>query len=324
MKQKIMAGIIIWLFLTTSCSMQKTASEVDGYLNYGKLYDLSTSHVVPKFAREIDKQNYNRLAGIYVSGDYNYLYSDISSFENEKYSWGNDYGLGKYATYIDYQDDKWAEYGGGSIEYFNIIKSDSNTITVDHGENTEPRIEVIKLKNNNLSRFDSYVLSKISGPDKPMYLLKEILQKKAFNQKKLSAKLIGPNDARKKIANAYIDLYLELKNGNIEKIMQRISRQSGLRFNLDSNPLKFVSERNEIENKLSNEINVLKNTDYLKVNNIYINQFRYLDVGKIYPLYNDSITIEMWENIYSMYSFVFQLNDGKYELVALIDGIDQE
>jgi len=270
---------------------------------------------------------YSRLAGIYALRDENDS-DDIVNFTKETFSWGTDFGLGKYATYIDMVDGKWAEFGGGEIEYFEIVSSDANSITIDRGPSVEPRIQKLEFEDNRLKglRSNEDVMLRISGPDSVEAYLAPIIYQKALDYSKFKEKRIQTAVNEDRIKSFCFDFLNSIKSGDYKTVERAISEENGIRFRLSSNALHVnnPNELVEIEKNLAFAKLSTSDQHLVEKGTILINQFRYLNEGKIRSYYPDSATVELWESNYAMVSLVVSLGNGVPKVVALIDDIDME
>lgn len=288
---------------------------------------------IPRLPAALDRENYARLAGIYTFSEPRYYAADILHFHHATFSWGVDYSLGKYAEYIDFDGKQWYAASNGLALTFQIVASTSSAITVDYGANVEPRFAVFTFKADKLLGLQTDPVYKISGPDRPMQLLRRILLRKKAELHRYGDKIVPPEQAKRDIGNLYLKVFAQLRANDRRSIMKEISQRYGIRFGFGQKPLfpsralkpqqnddQKIAERLDFESQMINELDNSEVVD----GKIYFNEYRYLDLEEINSRYPHSITVEMHKDWDTMYSLVFVHEKGTWRLAAIVDDFDQE
>lgn len=278
-------------------------------------------------SNKIDSENYKRLAGIYIDGSSNFTMDDIYRFSKNIYSWGNDYSLGKYSTLIQYNDSKWSLSEGGVVYYFNITASTKDSITIDYGENSEPREQLITF-NGDYVQINNYKYIKIGGPDKQMHLIGNLLA-----QKRVDLLLVNNNNSRIKDTNQILikeisdHVFFLLKTANYEGLCKVSSSKYGIRFGLQNDVIEFsqiIHNTNQYKEKVDYEKLALSSIEDTKWEEILINKFKYISAQNLFTCYNEPLVIEFLESRYCYYAMVFVKENDSLKLVAIDNRIDME
>lgn len=278
-------------------------------------------------ANKLDSENYTRLAGIYVDDSNHFDLNDIYLFSKNQFSWGNDYSLGKYSTIIEYGENKWSKSEGGIVDYFNITNSTKDSITIDFGENYEPREQLIKFTGDNV-QINNYNYVKIGGPDKQMQFIGHLLALKRVdlsfvNNQSLRDENINQNEIKKISTQVF---YL-LKNANYEGLCKVSSSKYGVRFGSQNDLVEFssiIGNSNEYKKKVDYEQLTLSSIETIKWKEILINKFKYISAQYLFTHYNNPLVIEFVESRYCYYAMVFVNENNSLKLVEIDNRIDME
>lgn len=107
----------------------------------------------------------------------------------------------------------------------------------DYGENVEPRFAVLAFKGDKPLCLESDPVYKISGPVRPMQLLRHLLLRKESEAHKYRDKIIPPARAKRDIGNLYLRVFAQLRADDQRSLVKEISREYGIRFAFDQSPL---------------------------------------------------------------------------------------